>query len=51
MITIIYTVGSDKTEYKDIFSKKVPLNNIVASLQKKHGTDYDYFNIYIVSTK
>jgi len=29
MLTIIYTVGNDKTEYSDIFSKKYPLNQIV----------------------
>jgi len=51
MITIVYTVGNDETEYSDIFSKKYPLNKIVESLQRKHGGDYNYLDIYVVKTK
>jgi len=51
MITIIYTVDNDKTEYTDIFNKQYPLNKIVESLQKKHGGDYNNINIYLIKTK
>jgi len=51
MITIVYTVGNDKTEYSDIFNKQYPLNRIVESLQKKHGGDYNYLDIYLVKIK
>jgi uncharacterized protein involved in exopolysaccharide biosynthesis len=51
MVTITYTIGKDKTEYTDIFSKSFPLNKIVESLQVKHGGDYNYIDIYVVSVK